>query len=165
MKNILAITLISILLLGYSSVNSMSLKEKDVAYSNYVIDENLASKDKITGFKFNNYKALSDNYLIITDLSRGSYLVEIKSRCSNLSYSRGIKINRFSNMSISSRGDSISLIGNNSLVDSVTPGVRGSISPRGSIASGQCLIKSIHPITKDQTDYLVAIGKPVQIEG
>jgi len=38
-----------------------------------------------------------------------------------------------------------------------------SISPVGKITD-KCFIKSIYPITNAQTDYLVNIGKPVQIE-
>ena len=143
MKNILTITLISTLLLGCTSTTSMSLKEKDNAYSQYVINESLLSKDKVTGFKFSGWKSLSDNYLIITAVHKKDYLIETKGRCVELNSSHGIKLNRSSNLAIYKLGDSI--------------------SPVGKITE-KCFIKSIYPITNVQTDYLVNIGKPVENE-
>lgn len=145
MKNLLAITLTSILLLGCTST-SMSLKEKNNAYSKYVLDENLSNKDKVEGFKFSGWKSLSDNYLIITAVHKKDYLIETKGRCINLNNSHGIKLNRSSNWAIYKLGDSISPVG---------------ISPASEITD-KCFIKSIYPITNDQSDYLVNIGKPVE---
>ena len=147
MKNLLAITLTSILLLGCTST-SMSLKEKNNAYSKYVLDENLSNKDKVEGFKFSGWKSLSDNYLIITAVHKKDYLIETKGRCNNLNNSHGIKLNRSSNWAIYKLGDSISPVG---------------ISPTSEITD-KCFIKSIYPITNGQSDYLVNIGKPVENE-
>jgi hypothetical protein len=143
MKNILTITLISTLILGCTSTTSMSLKEKDNAYGQYVIDENLSSEDRVNGFKFSGWKSLSDNYLIITAVHKKDYLIETQGRCIDLNNTNGIKLNRASNLAIYKLGDSI--------------------SPVGKITD-KCFIKSIYPITNAQTDYLVNIGKPVQIE-
>jgi hypothetical protein len=143
MKNILTITLISTLLLGCTSTTSMSLKEKNNAYSTYVIDENLSNKDKVNGFKFSGWKSLSDNYLIITAVHKKDYLIETKGECFDLNNSHGIKLNRSSNLAIYKLGDSI--------------------SPAGRITD-KCFIKSIYPITNVQTDYLVNVGNPVQNE-
>ena len=145
MKNLLAITLTSILLLGCTST-SMSLKEKNNIYSKYVLDENLSNKDKVEGFKFSGWKSLSDNYLIITAFHKKDYLIETKGRCINLNDSHGIKLNRSSNWAIYKLGDSISPVG---------------VSPASEITD-KCFIKSIYPITTGQSDYLVNIGKPVE---
>jgi len=144
MKNILTITLISVVLLGCTSTG-MSLKQKNNAYAKYVLDESLLSKDKVTGFKFSGWKYLSDDYLIITAVYKKDYLIETKGRCFNLNDAYGIKLNRFSNMSIYKIGDSISSVG---------------VSAASEI-TGKCFIKSIYPIAPDQTEYLVNIGKPV----
>ncbi len=138
MKNILVLTLVSTLIFGCSST-SMTLNEKDTAYSKYIAEENFSSKEKVIGFKFSGWKALSDNYLIITAVHKKDYLIETKGRCYDLYYSEGIKLNRSSKLAIYKLGDSISPIG---------------------ITTGKCFIKSIYPITSSQSDYLVNIGKP-----
>ena len=147
MKSLLTITLSSILLLGCTST-SMSLKEKNNAYSKYVLNENLTNEDKVEGFKFSGWKSLSDNYLIITANYKKDYLIETKGRCNNLNDSLGIKLNRSSNWAIYKLGDSISPVG---------------ISPASEITD-KCFIKSIYPITRLQSEHLVNIGKPVQSE-
>jgi len=141
MKNILAITLISGLLFGCSSTTSLSLTEKDNAYSKYVIDEKLSNQDKVRGFKFSDWKSLSDNYLIITAVHKKDYLIETIGKCFDLNNSHTIKLNRHSNLAIFQQGDSISPSEN---------------------TTEKCSIKSIYPITNVQTDYLVNIGKSVQ---
>ena len=143
MKNILVITFITALLLGCTSTTSLSLKEKNNAYSKYVVDENISSKDKVNGFKFSGWKYLSDNFLIITAVYKKDYLIETKGRCSNLNSSHGIKLNRSSNLAISKLVDSVSPVG---------------------IFTDKCFIESIYPITSVQADYLVNIGKPIEIE-
>ena len=143
MKIILVIALVSTMLLGCSAAPTMSLKEKNVAYSEYVQNENLTSKDKIHGFKFSGWRSLSDNYLIITAIFKKDYLIETKGTCSNLNKAYRIKLNRASNLAIYKHGDSISPI--------------GQISP-------SCFIKAIYPISNDQSKYLVKIGEPVENE-
>lgn len=147
MKNILTITLTSVLLLGCSST-SMSLKEKNNAYTKYVLEESLSNKDKVEGFKFSGWKPLSDDYLIITAAHKKDYLIETKGRCFNLNGSNGIHLNRSSNWAIYKLGDSISPAG---------------VSPETKIVD-KCFIKSIYPITSGQSDYLVNISKSVENE-
>jgi len=165
MKNILLIAFTSTLLLGCSTTNSMSLKEKNVAYSKYVIDESLPSKDKIRGFRFSDWKPLSDDYLIITTL-RENYLVETKGRCSGLSNAHNIQLHRSSNLSLHALADSITPLGRGAVPASFTPlgGKSKFPSPLGGNSSfstpfGGCLIESIYPITNVQTDYIANIGK------
>jgi len=151
MKNLLVALLISTLLLAFSTINAMSLKEKNVVYSKYVIDENLSSEDRISGFRFSDWKPLSDDYLIITTL-RDNYLVETKGRCSGLSYAHNIQLHRSSNLSLNARADSI------------TPSGRGSFNAPSGRATGRCLIESIYPITNIQADYLINTGTNVESE-
>jgi hypothetical protein len=142
MKNILTIALVTSLILGCSSTN-MTLNEKDTAYSKYIAEENFSSKEKVNGFKFSGWKSLSDKYLIITAVHNKDYLIETKGRCYDLINSEGIKLNRSSTLAIYRLGDSISPLG---------------------VATKKCFIKSIYPITNDQSDYLMSIGKSVDSE-
>ena len=139
MRNLLTITLMSILSVGCSSTTNVPLKEKDKAYFEFIQAESLASVEKINGFKLHSWKALSDKYLIITATHNKDYLVETKSRCFNLSSSHYIKLNRSSTMSVNTYSDYI--------------------SPTNDF-SDKCFIKSIYPITDTQMDYMVSIAKP-----
>ena len=141
MKTIIFSVLMATLVTGCTSITSTSLATKDKAYAKFVSDENLAIKDKINGFKFNGWKPLSDNYLIITAVHNKDYLVETKGRCIDLNKAHGIKLNRFSDLSVDALADSISPIG---------------------ASSETCLIKSIYPISGTQSDQLAAIANPAK---
>lgn len=143
MKNVLVITLMSAVLMGCTSTTSMSLKEKDEVYSKYVADENLSAEDKVSGFKLSGWKSLSDSYLIVTAAHNKDYLIETKSTCFGLNNQSEIKLNRSSDFAISIVGDSISS------VDETT---------------GKCFISSIYPITREQRQYLVGIGRTAKSE-
>ncbi|MBE0365476.1 hypothetical protein PULV_b0053 [Pseudoalteromonas ulvae UL12] len=145
MKNLLTVTLISVSLLGCAST-TMSSKERNTSYAQYVKGENLSSKDKITSFKYDGWKSLSDNYLIITTIQKDDYLIETKGKCVNLNDSISIKLNRSSNSSLDKFGDTITPI-SSSTEDYITT---------------NCHIKSIYPISDKQVDYLVNIGQSVQ---
>ncbi len=140
MKNVILMSLLSTFVFGCTST-SMTLNERDNAYSKYIVDEALVSKDKITGFKFSGWKSLSDNYLIVTATHKKDYLIQTKGKCYELNESNGIKLNRSSNLALYQAGDSISPMAAN---------------------ADKCRIKSIYPITSVQTDYLVGIGKLVK---
>ena len=141
MKNSITITLIFTLFFVCTPASSMSLKDKDNAYKQYIINENLSSKDKVNGFKFSGWKSLSNNYLIITAGHRKDYLVETRGECFNLKNAQNIKLNRSSSLTINKLGDSI--------------------SPSG-INTDKCYIKSIYSVTNIQADYLVNFGKDVE---
>ena len=142
MKNIFTIALISVFTMGCSST-TMSLNEKDNEYSQFVLNENLLSKDKINGFKFSGWRSLSDNYLIITAVHDKDYLIETNTECSSLHTARSIQINQTSSLAIYKDLDSIS---------------------GGGKYAEKCFIKSIYPISGEQTDQLVSIGKTFESE-
>jgi hypothetical protein len=120
----------------------MSLKEKDAAYADYIIDEGLISEDRITGFTFRGWQALSDNYLVINTSRNKDYLIQTQGRCSNLNNALTIRLDRTSSMSLSRLGDSISTM------DGIIP--------------EKCFIKAIYPLTESQADDLTQIGRPVE---
>lgn len=142
MKKILTIALISAFTLGCTST-TMSLSEKDNEYRQFVINENLSSEDSVPGFKFSGWKSLSDNYLIITAVHDKDYLIQTNTTCFDLENSNDIQINRTSSLAIYKQSDSISRAGKH---------------------AQKCNIKSIYPISDEQTDKLVSIGKTVSGE-
>ncbi|MCQ8876480.1 DUF6491 family protein [Pseudoalteromonas shioyasakiensis] len=142
MKNIFTIALISVFTMGCTST-TMSLSEKDIEYGQFVINENLSSEDSVQGFKFSGWKSLSDNYLIITAVHDKDYLIQTNGTCIDLNNSHDIQINRTSSLAIYKQSDSISRAGN---------------------FAGKCNIKSIYPISNEQTDELVSIGKTFKSE-
>jgi hypothetical protein len=129
------------LLQGCTSYNSAMLETKDKAYAQFVTDENLAAKEKINGFKFNGWKPLSDNYLIMTAVHNKDYLIETKGRCVDLNKAHGIKLNRTSGLAVQPLADSISPVG---------------------VTSETCMIKSIYAISSIQSDQLSLIAKTVE---
>jgi hypothetical protein len=144
MKYMITIILTLIVLLGCTSTTGLSLKEKDAEYAKYIINNSLTNKDRVNGFKFDGWKPLSDNYLIITAVRKKNYLVETLGRCMNLEQSQEIKLNQTSKLTISKLGDSITPIGK---------------------VTNKCFIKTIYPLTNAQASFLVNIGKPVQSGG
>lgn len=138
MRNIFTIALISAFTLGCTST-TMSLSEKDNEYGQFVINENLLSEDSVQGFQFSGWNSLSDNYLIITAVHDKDYLIQTNGTCIDLNNSHKIQLNRTSSLAIYKQTDSIS-------------------SGVGKSAQ-KCNIKSIYPISDEQTDKLVSIGK------
>lgn len=146
MKNLLTVAFISASLLGCASTATMSSKDRNALYAQYVAGENLSSKDKITSFKYDGWKSLSDNYLIITTIQKDDYLIETKGKCVNLNDSIGIKLNRSSNSSLDKFGDTITPI----------------TSSSEEYITTNCNIKSIFPVSDDQVGHLVNIGQSAQ---
>ncbi len=136
MKNILTIGLLSAFVMGCSTVPTMSLNDRDVAFSQFVTNENLASVDKITSFKFTKWKSLSDSYLIVTAAHKRDYLINTRDKCYDLNNAKSIQLNLTSDSTINIESDSIS-----------TSGVQ------------RCFIESIYPISNEQSSYLANIGK------
>ena len=134
-----------ILLLTISgcSTTGMTSQEKTTAYIDFIETEQLESIDKIRSFRFSGWQSLNNRYLIITASPRRKYLINIGSHCSDIKFSQAIIVNQSTSTSLSVRFDSISLLD--------TPQIK-------------CFIKSIYPITKEQSKALSNIGKPLEKE-
>ncbi len=140
MKKVILSTLVMGLMLGCSSTQSLSKAEKNMAYDKFVGEQSIASIDKITSFKFTGWKSLTDDYLIVTALRKKDYLLELNGGCAGLRFSNAIKLNQASSSSLDKFGDSISAVGESALATN-------------------CYIKSIHPLTQEQSQHIVSIGK------
>ncbi|CAM3652341.1 DUF6491 family protein [Parendozoicomonas haliclonae] len=129
-KPVLLVLISGIVLVGCASVQESSSADRHKIYQTFIADQQLAPVEKITSFRFSGWKSLDDKYLIITSNYKKDYLVELNSSCVGLRHATTIKVNRFSDMSLSRLGDTISVIG-------------GSAFP--------CHIKGIYPLTREQS--------------
>ncbi len=136
MKDLFYIFLM-LMISGCASKGNLSFEERDKAYRQFIVDENLTPSNEISSFNYAGWKSLSENFLIIRGNYSRFYLVETKRRCFGLSMARGIKINRFSNLTIRKDQDSISTTED---------------------PSRKCVIKTIYPVDEVQSGALSVIG-------
>jgi hypothetical protein len=113
-----------------ATANTLTLAEKNKSYAEFVQAEKLSDIDNIRSFRYTGWKALSDDYAVITNTKKEDYLIEFKSRCLGLSKAKAIKLNRFSDSSLSSQYDTVSVIGP---------------------AAETCRIEAIYPISAEQS--------------
>jgi len=138
MKNIAIIISIATLMTGCSSTDKMSSNDKEFAYSEYIATENLTSERRVNSFKLSAWKPLTDKFLVINTFKE-QYLVEV-SHCLHLEDAMDIKLK------VSS---SLVLTTNDSLFVLNTP----------DSSNFECQIKSIYPVTKEQSNLIESIGK------
>lgn len=140
MKKILLSSAVFALLMGCSSTQTLSKTEKNLAYGEFLGEQNISSLSKITSFKFTGWKSLTDDYVIMTAMRNKDYLVQFKSACVGLRFTNAIKLNQSNRSTFDKHGDSISAVGDSAL-------------------SSNCYIESIHPLTEEQSKQIVAIGE------
>lgn len=138
MKHPITALIVSLFISACASSERMSFDDKDKAYVDYLAEQKVDSVKRITGFKFRSWTALTDNNLIITAVHNKHYLITTRTSCNSLYFANGIKINRSNNLALYQLGDSISPI---------------------SDMPEKCFIKNIYPITKEQRQHIVDIGK------
>jgi len=138
MKVMMKILAVLVLLTGCASNQSLSYQERDEAYVAFIEKQALISQDKIRTFTFNGWRALSNNYLIISTSPSKKYLIEVNGFCSNLYHAQAIVVNQGMSSSLVTRFDSISV--------PESLGIK-------------CFIKSIYKVTKVQVKEISALGK------
>jgi len=126
------------LLTGCSTTERLSNQDRDEAYLAYIENQQLVGQDRIRTFRFSGWRALSNNYLIISTSPRKKYLVEINGFCPNLNHAQTIAFNQSMSGSLETRFDSISV-----------PESPGS----------KCIIKSIFKVTKEQVEEISVLDK------
>ena len=134
-------------LAGCATGPTMSTKEKNAAYADYVVENKLPNFKKINSFRFHGWQSLTDEYLILSTSVKKKYLIELRGYCPDLDYSHAIKLNQSMSGSLVTKFDSISVLN----------GDRNS-------AHLKCHIKSIHQLTKAQAKEIAAIGDDVKPE-
>jgi len=132
------ITVVLGFLTGCSTNQRLSIQDRDEAYLAYIEKQQLVEQQRIRTFSFNGWRALSNNYLIISTSPRKKYLVKINGFCPNLNHAQTIAINQSMSGSLETRFDSISV--------SESPG-------------SKCIIKSIYKVTKEQVKEISALGE------
>jgi len=138
MKNLMIITMALGLFAGCSTTEGLSYKERNEAYLAYIEKQPLVAQDRIRAYSFSGWRALSNNYLIISTSPKRKYLLEISGFCPNLNHAQTIAFNQSMSGSLETRFDSISI-----------PESPGS----------KCTIKSIFKITKAQAEEINALDK------
>jgi len=132
---------------GCASAPSMSYGEKNLAYASYITDNKLASLKKINTFRMYGWQSLTNDYLIISTSPKKKFLVEVNGFCPDLAHAQTIAFNQSMSSSLSTRFDSISVLGGN-VGDHML----------------KCHIQTIHQIDKAQAKEISAIGKPIEKE-
>lgn len=132
------------LLAGCSNTPTMSYEEKNIAYADYIVSNKLQSLKKINTFRLHGWQSLTNDYLILSTSPKKKFLIEVNGYCPDLGFAQAIKINQGMSSMLTTRFDSISVIG----------------SDVGSHHI-KCHIKTIHKIDKAQAKEISAIGKPV----
>ena len=143
MKKLITATFILIALSACASHSGKSFEERDAEYVNYISKEKLAEKRRVTTFKYEEWRSLSDRYVILQATYKKYYLVELKRRCFGLRIASALFVNSASSLSLEANYDSITTD-----QDRLT----------------KCVIKTIYPITAKQLQDLVTIGKEVQLD-
>jgi len=138
MKYLTIVAVAFSLFVGCAANQNLSYQERNEAYVAYIEKQTLISQDKIHTFTFNGWRALSNNYLIISTSPNKKYLIEVNGFCSNLYHTQTIAVNQGMSSSLVTRFDSISV--------PESPGMK-------------CFIKSIYRVTKAQVKEISALGK------
>jgi len=121
-----------------SAKNTLSFKEKNEQYQQYIETNQLESLKKINAFRLKGWQSLTDDYLILSKSVKNKYLVKISGFCPDLNHAFGLKLNQSMDSVLSTKFDSISTLKDPDL---------------------KCYIKAIYQIDKAQSKELSAIGK------
>jgi len=123
---------------GCATTDTLTDDEKNVAYAQYIIENNLETIKHIRAFKFQGWSSLTDDYLVLSSSFKKRYLVELKNSCYDLNDSYSIALKQSMTSQLSINFDAIMVVND---------------FPR------KCYIKSIYPIDKAAVKQLQAIGK------
>ncbi|TQV70949.1 hypothetical protein FLL45_21725 [Aliikangiella marina] len=107
-------------------------------YQNYITKNKLESLKRISAFNYRGWRSLDNEHLIINASHNKPYLITLTSPCFDLRFSHAIAINSRGTSSLYTRSDSITV---------------------PNYPQQKCFIKTIHPLTKEQADEIVKLGK------
>lgn len=123
------------LLMSCQGIQKAENKKKNI-YDDYVIQNKLESIEQITVFHFHGWNSLDNKHLVISTKLKKPYLITLSSICPDLKFVNTLIVNNHGNR-LQAKFDSISI--NNE-------------------HPTKCLIKSIHPITREQAKQLSALN-------
>ncbi len=136
MKLILPLLLSSSFLFGCATTGGMTNEEKNEAYRQYVNENSIENVNKITSFRFHGWQSLTNDFLIISTSPRKKYLLELSGYCVDLNFAHALIINSSTSSTLHAKFDSISTFENKQM---------------------NCRIRSIYPITKEQSKEISAL--------
>lgn len=127
-------------LAGCASKSTMTSQERDDAYDQFIIDNELERTDRIPAYRFEQWTALGSKHLILYRNFREPYLVTLQRDCFDLDHAF--------QLAVESSGGSLNAKFDYVMVPDAIP--------------VKCFIGSIHKINNEQKKQLMAIGKPVE---
>jgi hypothetical protein len=130
------VLLFSLVLIACSNTQGLTTAELNQAYRDYIAEQSLESKDRVSSFKFRGWQTLTNDFLILSSSPQKKYLVEVNGFCDELRYAQALILNRSIASSLQTRFDSIA-----------TP----------KMPNLKCFIKAIYPIDKQQAKVIAAL--------
>ena len=130
------ITILLVLVATGCASQTMTNRERTVAYNQFISTEQPEQVQKITAFKFHGWTPLGEEHIIINSHYNRYVLLTFNNACDNLNFANTIKVN---NVGTTIRAKIDSIYVSESKVT-------------------QCFIKSIHNLTKEQSDTIKNIG-------
>ena len=123
---------------GCATTDTLTDDEKNIAYAQYIIENELESIKHIRAFNFRGWSPLTDDYLVLSSSFKKRYLIELKNGCYDLGGSYTIALKQSMTNQLSINFDAILVLND---------------------FQKRCYIKSIYPINKAVMKELQAIGK------
>jgi hypothetical protein len=141
MKKIVILTIGVFILSACTATDTLSRKEKNVAYQTYITDNKLEAVKYIRSFNMGGWQSLTNNFLMLSMSPKRHFLLQTKGQCYDLEYAQALVTHQSMSGRLITNFDAIST---------------------ASFPKSKCYIKHIYPITKIQYKALQTIGKPVK---
>jgi len=141
MKKLIILIGCVVFLSGCASKDTLTRKEKDLAYQSFVTDNKLEAMKYISTFSMRNWQSLTNHFLILSSSHKRQFLLQTKGQCFDLEYAHSLVMHQSVPSRLSINFDAIAI---------------------ATYPQSKCYIKHIYPITKLQAKELKAIGKPVK---
>ncbi len=136
MKKVLTLVVFLGLLSACAS-NRLTSEEREKLFADYLTEIKAESQDRIRAFRFYGWQELGHRHLILSTSPKRKYFITLRGPCFELPFTTTIGIHR-TDSSLNAKFDSIFV---------------------PSIPEQRCHIKTIHKITDEQADQIVALEK------
>jgi hypothetical protein len=137
LNKLFIISLIFTLVVGCNTTGENKTKRVQI-YQDYIKSNQLVAIDKIVNFRFNNWKSLDDQHLILSATLKRQYLITLKHFCNDLRSAVSIGLNQSMNSRLDAKFDSI-----------IVPGD----------FKQECRISTIHQLDKNQEKEVLTLRR------
>ncbi len=158
-KTLLSFILI-ISVLSSCSTNAISSTERNKIYYDFIHKNKLPVITKVSPFRLKGWVSLDNRHLLVSSTFQKSYLISLKSYCTDLKYADKIILKRSSPSVLKAQSDYI-IVPGVSIDHGFTEGVR-TVQDRildPTLADIRCHIKSIHLLNENQVDKISSLVK------